>query len=70
MKTYQDYLKAKEAGNVLDFIKSAINEYKESQENFEEQCEFALPNNTFSYSKLNNVLSSQKYTTGLMENNQ
>lgn len=32
MKTYQDYLKAKEAGNVLDFIKSAINEYKESQE--------------------------------------
>ena len=45
-------------------------EYKESQENFEEQCEFALPNNTFSYSKLNNVLSSQKYTTGLMENNQ
>ena len=46
-------------------------EYKESQENLEEeQWEFALPNNTYSYSKLNNVLSSQKYTTGLMENNQ
>lgn len=40
-------------------------EYKESKENLEkEQWEFALTNITYSYSKLNNVVSSEKYTTG------
>ena len=32
MKTYQDFLEAKEKGELLDFIKSAINEYKASSE--------------------------------------
>jgi len=30
MKTYQDFLKAKESGGLIDFIKQAINEYKDS----------------------------------------
>ena len=32
IKTYQDFLEAKEKGELLDFIKSAINEYKASTE--------------------------------------
>ena len=32
MKTYQDYLKAKQTGSVIDFIKAAITEYRTSNE--------------------------------------
>ena len=32
MKTYQDFLKAKDSGGLIDFIKPAINEYKDSAE--------------------------------------
>ena len=31
-KTYQDFVKAKETGGLLDFIKQAISEYKDSAE--------------------------------------